>query len=410
MQNIYESTCFELTTSGEGKIIVNEKTVELPFILPGEKAIISSEKKGRKTYYNLEELKSKSSSRKDADCNHFTKCGGCLIQHMDDRLYKEFKKSIVTQALIDQGIDPFLCSDPIFFGKSKRRRTNLDGIKKENDMILGFHKFKRHSIVDVKDCIMLHPDLFRLLNPLRGVFMDTLLSFQKVKVFMLISDTGIDIGFEIQGCDELSNITYFKEILINKIKDFENIARIFFRHRKKREVLYLKCEPKMNFAGELVDVDAYTFVQACKPMDDFLLSFIKDINFKSAIDLFCGIGTMTIPLSKIGKVIGYELDDLAVNRLNKVGIDAYKRDLFEDPVKDFKEFDLAVINPPRAGALNQVNEIKNVDKILYLSCNPKTMARDLKVLIEKGYKINTLQPIDQFFGSPHIECLAFLSS
>ena len=162
------------------------------------------------------------------------------------------------------------------------------------------------------------------------------------------------------------------------------------------------------------------FMQATKESQDFMINKvceeIKD--YKNVYDLYCGIGTYSFPLSDYNKKITcFEGEDLMIdsikkniNKSNIKNLFFEKKDLYNQPITDFKNVDALVINPPRNGAGNQCKFIKNIDKIIYVSCNPETFKKDLEILKNNNYIISKIILIDQFFYSNHVEIICILKN
>jgi 23S rRNA (uracil1939-C5)-methyltransferase len=169
-----------------------------------------------------------------------------------------------------------------------------------------------------------------------------------------------------------------------------------------------------------VDIDAHCFLQSSFESDRILQEFITKhaLDFGAdlkAIDLFCGRGTYTLPLSRYGKVDGFESDPKALEALSKAAkaasrdIELTKQDLFNNPVQTelLSKYNFAVINPPRAGAKEQVIELSqsSIKTIIYISCNPETFAQDAQILIKNNYQLTEVTAFDQFYWSPHLEVI-----
>ncbi len=402
-------------------------TVRMPFVLPGE--VVEFEcfsHKKRKTYFPKTIVK-ESVDRTTPICAHFKECGGCMLQHMGQRLYHDFKKKLVTDAFLAHGLDPFLVQEITILPFGKRRRANMDGILKPEGLFLGFHKYQAHRITDIKECHTLDPLIVNVLPSLKEAIAKVLGLYQKIKIFFTLTDTGVDIIFEIQGINALNGEQ--KEILHSFAKN-NDLARLMFRYRKTKDIIWQKTTPVVNLGGVDVEVDAYSFLQASKDSDIFLANFVQthalcaqtsNATALTAVDLFCGRGTLSLPLCKSFSVTGFECDKGAVDALNdaaqkaNVDLSASFRNLFDEPLTtaELDAFDIALINPPRAGAQEQAQHLKSscVKKIIYVSCNPETFARDLALLTGASgrFKIDTIHVLDQFAWSAHVEVLGVLT-
>ena len=417
----FEVRVTALTRDAEGQAFLEDGTeISVPFTLPGEKVQVKPfYGKRRKPQYDLLNIISESSERVQAPCPAFTRCGGCTLQHMNLQLYKEVKKSFVTQALIQQNLDPFVCDDVLLLPMNGRRRANLEAVKKENQTFLGFHRWKSHQIIDLQGCHVLHPDLSRLIPPLRRVLNEVLLPGHKAQIFLLKAFEGIDISLEIQNVAEL---TSEQQKALRQFAEQESLARLFFRHRKQRFILHQTFEPHIIFDEIPVPVDAYSFVQANEASDDVIANILHTHippNTHRFLDLFSGRGTLSFPLSRYGTVHSVEWDKEASETLATVAqhyerpIVVERRNLYEHPLtrEELADYDCAMIDPPRAGAEAQMKTLaeSSISQIMYLSCQPLTFARDISILVQGGYTLKQVIPIDQFYGSAHVECFGILN-
>ena len=411
-------TVFSLNSDGEGVGIDLEtgNNITIPFVLPGEKVTYECQHFKKKKKYIATEYLTKSADRIAPVCKHFTQCGGCMLQHMNMTMYRDFKHAQITNALVSEGLDPFVVDGITILPFGKRRRANLDAIRKGDDIFLGFHKFRSHSLINVEECYTMDPALTRLLEPLREAFSVVLEPYQKAKVFFTLTHVGVDMSLEVQGIAELDEP---KRAALKMFAEKMEVARFVFRHRKFLDVIYQTVVPVVQFAGIDVTVDAYSFLQATVESDahlaDYVLAeLIPDVT--KIADLFCGRGTLSLPLAGVAPVVGYEFDKPALAALENAApaaahsIDLHLRDLFNEPLtrEELKGFDVIVIDPPRAGAeaQSQALAICSAKQIIYVSCNAETFARDARILTEGNFALKKVHGVDQFAWSPHIEVVA----
>ncbi|MES2252201.1 MAG: 23S rRNA (uracil(1939)-C(5))-methyltransferase RlmD [Pseudomonadota bacterium] len=415
---IGQSTIFSLNSDGEGVGIDAEsgQNITIPFTLPGEKVAYECQHFKKKKKYVSREYITKSADRIEPVCKHFTNCGGCMLQHMNATMYRDFKQAQITNALIKEGLDPFVVDGITILPFGKRRRANLDAIRKGDEIFLGFHRFRSHSLINIQECHTMDPALTRLLEPLREAFSVVLETFQKAKIFFTLTHVGVDMSLEVQGIAELEEP---KRAALKAFAEKMEVARFVFRHRKFLDVIHQTAVPVVQFAGIDVTVDAYSFLQATVESDAHLADYVLAELIPDAskiVDLFCGRGTLSLPLAGVAPVIGYEFDKPALAALEKAApaaghsIDLHLRDLFNEPLTrdELKGFDVVVIDPPRAGAEAQSLALAKCDakQIIYVSCNPETFARDARILTEGNFALKKVHGVDQFAWSPHIEVVA----
>lgn len=396
---------------GVGKTSIAK--IQLPYTLPGEVAEFERHEYRRKSNSILKNIIQKSSERIKAECEYFEQCGGCLLQHLDKNTYDNFKMNVVKEALISSNIDTQI-NPLLIIPKSRRRRANLEFVKKEDKSLFGFHKFHFNHIVDIDHCYSMLPEMSWLLKPLKNLLNEVLEIRQKANLYITYASNGIDILIR------LHNEAKFTNEQAKLCEDFSkkySLIRFILRYRKQNIYSYEKEVPYILFDNIPVEIDSDSFLQATpdsdKILSDLVLKYLE-LNDKDIVaDLFCGRGTYSLPVSKSNIVHGFESDKHAIMALEKASIQAdrkiilIQRDLYSAPLypHELKKFHKIIINPPRAGASAQTTELANseIEKICYISCNPETFARDTKILIKQGYKLLEVTPVDQFFWNPHVE-------
>lgn len=406
----------KLSNKGLGIGQTEHGKVELPYLLPGD--IVEFERHAYRRKSNCLYISHEEGDHRRAkpDCEYFGICGGCVLQHFVDEDYNQLKSDMVLKPLENLGIKDFKLHPNITIPAGNRRRANLEAIRRGEDFYFGFHKYQSHRIQNIDHCIAMEPALSELLQPLREAVFNVLDIREKAQLFLTQADNGIDVFLEIQNRKELDND---KRSLLAAFAKKHDIARLTFRYRKVLDVIYEKEVPYIAFDGIKIEIDAYCFLQASRESDKILSDLVmQHAAGKKVVDLFCGRGTYTLPLSREFSVAGYESDKNALTALGKAiegrgrDIKLHRRDLFMSPLAkpELEEFDYIVINPPRAGAEEQIKELAKLKKgkICYISCNPETFARDAKILLEAGFDLKEVTPIDQFYWAPHMELVAIL--
>ena len=193
-----------------------------------------------------------------------------------------------------------------------------------------------------------------------------------------------------------------------------------YKVKKREKILHFIETPTVRFGNHDVEVTAFGFLQATEASDKIFAHFLEkhlgNADSLSILDLFCGRGTLSLALTKKGhRVKGVECDGQALTALQKVSdplLTIEERNLFESPLlpEEFKGIEAVVMNPPRAGAETQTQELakSNVNKLVYISCSAESFARDCKYLVDHGFKVREIIPVDQFMWTPHIEIMAYL--
>lgn len=381
-------------------------SVEIPYAIPGE--VVTFERHGYRRESNsmLKSIEKPSEHRITPECKYFGRCGGCLLQHMDKQTYDDFKASFISRLnLAGTKINPM-----VTIPKGNRRRINLQAMKKDEQLFLGFHRFHSHQIIDIDSCPAMMGDLSALLVPLKEVLYGIMEHRQKAEVFLTRASNGIDMLLELHG---LIGITSEQEQALVDFAKKHELTRLQFRSSKKPHILFEKEKPYVMLGGKQVSTDARGFMQSSFASDKILAELVDGYLPKengALVDLFCGRGTFALPLSLRFSVDGFESDASALAALEEAAagsIVLHKRDLFESPLTkdELKPYRFAVINPPRAGAEAQSKELakSKCERIVYVSCNPESFARDAKILASGGYRLLEVTPVDQFYWAPHLE-------
>lgn len=346
-----------------------------------------------------------------APCPHFGICGGCSLQNMESGTYTSHKTQMVTKELTLKGLADVIVSEPRLIPAGHRRRCNLKAARIQNEIHLGYHEHKSHNIAQISQCPLIVPELEALILPLRDLLKNLLRHKQKVDLFLLATDTGVD--FIVDG---ISNLSIPQTQAIVEFCQEHRVSRFSLRHKGELDPIVTFQQPTITYGGIPVTCQADGFTQASKMADDILTSLVLaelPSPCKRALDLFCGRGTFSLPLSRHTKVDAFELDIQAIKALEKarnkasLPLQTFTRNLFENPLerKELNPYDFAVINPPRAGAQSQCQVMSHSDipTIVMVSCEPKTFARDAAILIQGGYNLKHVTPVDQFLWSNHVE-------
>jgi 23S rRNA (uracil1939-C5)-methyltransferase len=338
-------------------------------------------------------------------CRHFPQCGGCQLQHLDDESYAGFVADRIAAALDAQGLSaplrPTLLSPP-----RTRRRATLHSDRG----LIGFTAEASHQIVDMRECHILAPALFALVAPLRALFQRLGLK-RRADVHLALADQGVDVlvtGFAPQGLAAAETLTAFCER--------HDVARFSVDDGLGAETRWEPQPVTITLGGVPVAFPAGGFLQATPEGEAALVAAVREAvgPARTIADLFAGLGTFALALP--GKVYAAEgaRDALfaltAAARARGLPVFAEHRDLFRRPltVTELDRFDAIVLDPPRAGAREQAAALAecSVGSIAYVSCNPSSFARDAKVMSERGWRIDWVQPVGQFRWSTHVELAA----
>lgn len=400
----------KLGNKGDGIHEGSEGLIFVPRTAPGDliKARIYQDPEGV-VRADFIELLSPSPQRQDPPCPHYDVCGNCTLQHLNEKYYQAWKVEMVKDAFRKVGVEPQQWHDPIFLGGENRRRATFSAMKFGLDILLGYYRRRSREISNIDSCLVADPKLIDLRNNLRPLLGPVLYEAKPCDFLVqLVGDT-VDLAITgplgKKGEPDDKVLAALEQILL-----VLQIERISWRasDQEDYEILFER-DPVMASFGRLqVALPPAAFLQPTLAGEKALVNAVMNAlppKGKFA-DLFSGCGTFTGPLSERGSVEAFESVEKAVKALGKVA-KVEKRDLFANPLKpqELNRYDAVVFDPPRAGCLELAKNMARAKTpvLVGVSCNPATFARDAKVLTEGGYRLESLQIIDQFLWSHHVE-------
>jgi 23S rRNA (uracil1939-C5)-methyltransferase len=325
--------------------------------------------------------------------------------------YRALKRNNVLRALKQHGFDDAVVEAPIEVPPQTRRRAVLKIAKHAGEVAIGFHARESHTIVDMRECFVLTPALFALVQEMRPMMAALLNDGDNAEASITQSDTGFDLSLKWNKpvtTSRTAQIAHWAQML--------KLARV----SSSRDVLVEFASPSIRFGKTVVKLPCDAFLQPMREGEAALQRFVLESvgNAKSVIDLFAGCGTFSLVLAERARVHAVELEApmleaLAFAARNTQGLKPLTtetRDLFKVPLggNELKPYDAAVLDPPRAGAERQAIELakSKIRRVVYVSCNPATFARDARALANGGYRMGAVQPVDQFLWSSHTELVA----
>ena len=341
-------------------------------------------------------------------CRHFPECGGCQLQHVDDMAYRGYLRSRVETALDQHGLATET-REPHLSPPNSRRRASLRAMKVGKSAVIGFNAAKSHRIVDMRENHILRPELVGLVAPLRELLAGLLQPRGTAEVQMTVVDQGVDVslkGVEPDGLAAMEALTAFCES--------QRLARLSVDQGFGAETIYEPTPATVILSGVPVAFPVGGFLQATADGEEALVNDVKGAvdDARRIADLFAGLGTFALAA---GASYAAEASRDAAAALKRVApnMTVEHRDLYRRPLArdELSGFDAVVLDPPRAGAEEQVAALStsSVLRIAYVSCNPATFARDAKMLVDAGYKLDWIRPVGQFRWSTHIELAACFS-
>jgi 23S rRNA (uracil1939-C5)-methyltransferase len=340
-------------------------------------------------------------------CRHFGRCGGCQLQHLDEAALATFVRDRVVLAALAQGIAVEQVGQTHLSPPRARRRATLHAVGQGGKPVIGFRESGSHRIVDLAECHVIRPELFALVAPLRR-----LLARQRgkwaVDIELALSDQGVDCGlrnFAMEGLEATEAALAFAKK--------NSLSRLTVDFGYGSEAIWEPEPVTVTFAGVAAPMSPGAFLQATRDGEDALVSAAREWLAPSTMvaDLFAGLGTFAFSLGK--PVAAYEAARdahlacrLAASRA-AAPVEAHHRDLFRNPLQpdELERFDGVLLDPPRAGAREQVARIAEsaLRRVVYISCNPSSWAKDARALVDAGFRLAELRPVGQFRWSTHVE-------
>ena len=396
------------------------KRVYVPSTLPGDRVEVAFVATRGDGYAARAQSFIDEAPRRQPDCDVFDLCGGCQLQHVPEDDYKAWKSDNVRTALARQGLEPEI--RPIQMTPlASRRRSTFKAKKTQQGVLIGYNGAQSNQIIDISHCPRLIDPLNRLIGPLRTLS-GGLLPANGAARYALTQTTDhsidlmieTDIDFSLAHLETLSAFAHDHHISRITRKSSDNLIE---------PIIELK-PVKVPLSDIEVPLPADSFLQPSFEGERALTDLVLEsaLGCQHIIDLYAGIGTFSVPLSGMAKSVlavdgaPHQIAALqaAINgNIKLANITTATRDLQRNAMmaSEMNQADLIVFDPPRAGAKEQAFEISQSDvpRVIAVSCNPATMARDLRALVDGGYQIEHVTPVDQFPMSYHVEAVAVLA-
>jgi 23S rRNA (uracil1939-C5)-methyltransferase len=421
----------DLTLDGRGVADTDGKSVFIDGAITGETVRFQRERK-RKNYdeADLLEVVLASADRVDPPCPNFMLCGGCSLQHLSPEAQVRVKQDALLQALERIGkVSPDHILEPLAgrpLGYRRRARLGARMVEKKGRVLVGFREKRNSYVADMQSCETLKPELSQLIPQLSELIGAMHISRQVPQIEVSMGDNAISLVFRV-----LESPTAADQELLRAFAD-RNEAQIWLQTGGPDSLVPLDGrEPPADLWYELPEYDLrlafgpLDFVQVNQDMNRRMIKQAMQLADpqpdERILDLFCGIGNFTLPLARHSRhVVGVELDPRMVSkaaanaRMNGLDSVEFHAANLADSSAAVPEwwkggFDLVVIDPPRAGAQEVLQQIAatGAQKILYVSCHPGSLARDAGILCsEYGYSLRSAGAMDMFPATSHVEAMA----
>ena len=401
-----------LGAQGDGVAEGPEGPIFVPFTLPGELVRIAVEPgKEGSGHAGLLEVLAASPDRIAPICPHFGVCGGCALQHMEAGAYLRWKRDQVVAALKSRGLEAVVEPvRPVPLGS--RRRASLALGRDARGLALGYRRARTHALIDVAVCPVLSPRIVASLPKLKAALAPLLGAKREAKIGVTETESGLDIVVEGVRPKPAALGAFARQAAAvgaaRLTVDGESIAF---------------GAPTVILGDAAVKLPPGAFLQASREAESVLADLVRQGvgSAKRVADLFAGLGTFTFALARTAAVDAFEADEAALSALAEAArrtpklkpVRTFARDLFRAPLgpKELAGYDAVLFDPPRAGAAAQAAELakSRVPNVVAVSCNPGTLAHDLRLLVDGGYRLVRVVPVDQFLFSPHIEVVVHLT-
>lgn len=360
-------------------------------------------------------------------CRHFGRCGGCQLQQLDEETLRQFVEGRVANASSGQGLGPERIAPPHLSPPGSRRRASLRAESSGGRVVIGYREAGSHRLVELAECAVLVPQFVELLPPLRKLLIQIGQSAaargkgrkghgqgpgrMAADVELTLADQGVDIGIKGLTAEGLA--------ITEAMLDFaraHKLARLTLDQGYGPETVWEPEPATITLSGVEVPLPPGSFLQATADGEAALIGAAREwlADAPTVADLFSGLGTFAFalagPQTKVLAVEAARDAHLAckgaAGRVQRP-VHALHRDLFRNPLmtEELNRFAAVLLDPPRAGAREQVERLADstVERIVYISCNPSSWARDAALLVESGYILAELRPVGQFRWSTHVE-------
>jgi 23S rRNA (uracil1939-C5)-methyltransferase len=379
----------------------------VPGALPGERTLVKIEGKRAEPIETLDV----SPDRATPFCPWFGTCGGCVAQHMSAALYRQWKRGLVVEALEREGVAAKVADMVDAHGAGRRRATFHARFPHAQRDEVGFMRARSHDIIGIDVCPLFSPGMAGAIPAAQALSGDLRGLMKPLDIGVTATIDGLDVdlrGSGPLGRAEIQKITHAADAL--------DLARV----SNHGGIVIERRPPRVAFGDALARLPPGGFLQATEAGEAWLAEFAERAlaGAKRVADLFCGGGAFALRLARSHEVFAVDADSAAIATLARAVamtpglrmLTADARDLFRRPLRpdELGAFEAALIDPPRAGAIEQARALASsaVPLVVSISCNAATFARDARILIDGGFQVESVTPLDQFRFSAHVEIAA----
>ena len=395
---------------GDGIAFAGGQTVFVPYALAGE-TIDAEPVAGQPDRRQLSRVEHASAARIAPFCQYFGACGGCAIQHWQPEAYRAWKRGIVVDTLDHAGIACDVGELVDAHGAGRRRITVHARRGADGELRVGVAAASSHAIVAIDDCPILDPGLHGAFEAARALAEVLKPTTKPLDIQITATSSGLDV--DVRGSGPLASAMI---ATLSRVAEQHRLARLT-RHG---ELVLMRTPPVVTMGTAQVTLPPGSFLQATGAGEEALAALVSGHcnRAKHIADLFCGAGPFALRLAANSRISAFDSDAGSVTALQKAAtatsglkpVKAATRDLFRRPLmpQELRDYDAVVFDPPRQGAQAQVVQLaaSKIPVVVAVSCNVATFARDARILIDGGYRIEGVTPVDQFRHTPHVELVA----
>lgn len=395
-----------LNDAGEGIATHDGQMLRIAGALPGDRILAEPTGAGRARALSW---LTRSALHTEPPCAHFGRCGGCSVQHLAAAAYRDWKQDIARRTatragFADAPVDALVVSPP-----ATRRRATLAAVRSAAGPVLGFHAPASNDIVDIARCEVLSPGLMAFIPHLRRALGAVLAPAERCDIALTWTTSGLDAVV-------IGDVAHAALAPLAALPGLARLSRTTSAERAP-ELVALHRAPRIDFDGIVIEPPPHVFLQATSPGETAIRAAVIAGLGKArhVADLFAGCGTLALPLARTRQVLAVDTSEPALVALDRAAraaglgprLRVATRDLARRPLigDELADFDAAIFDPPREGAAAQAAALAGsaIPRVVAVSCNPASFARDAALLAAGGYRLERLTPIDQFLWSPHLE-------
>jgi 23S rRNA (uracil1939-C5)-methyltransferase len=396
-----------LGSRGDGIADTAGRAVYVAYALPGEVVEVEPVP-GHPDRRHLLRVVQPSPERIAPICRHFGVCGGCAMQHWVTERYREWKRALVVEALLHEGLDAPVCPLIDAHGQGRRRAT-FHARRGTHDVLeVGFAASRAHHVIGIDVCPVLSPALDGAIATAWAIAEELKPARKPLDIAITATEGGLDV--DVRGSGPLDAP---RAARLARLAEAHRLARLT-RHG---ELIALRAPPTLTMGRARVTLPPGAFLQATAVGEQELARLVHAHvgTAQNIADLFCGVGPFALRLAESARVCAVDKDGAAIAALKAAAgttpglkpLEAEVRDLFRRPfvAQELRRFDVVIFDPPRQGAQAQAQELarSDVPMVVAVSCERGSFARDARILVDGGYRLTEVTPLDQFRYSFHVE-------